>query len=110
MIAQSYSLKTILLLLPAFVIYEVGVFLLLASRGATASYFLAVRNVLSNRKRILKRRRAIQKARRVGDRDLLHSGPIYVPQHLFQDWPTRIVAGLVNRVFSAYWRLVSPVL
>jgi len=110
MIAQSYSLKTILLLLPAFVLYEIEVFLLLARKGAMSSYFSAARHVLSNRKRILERRRAIQSMRRVGDRDLLHSGPIYIPQHLFQDRLTRVGASLLNRAFAIYWRLVGPAL
>ena len=110
MIAQSYSLRTILLLLPALVLYELGVFLLLVSKGATSSYISAARNVLGNRTRILERRREIQSVRRVDDRHLLHSGPTYIPEHLCQDKPTQIGAGLINRIMQVYWRLVGPVL
>jgi GT2 family glycosyltransferase len=109
LIVQSYALKTIVLLLPALAVYEVAVLALLVRRQAAGEYLKAVRQVLARRKRVLERRQAIQSLRRVGDRDLLHCGPIFVPGHLLQDGFIRAGARLLNRMFSTYWRLIRPV-
>lgn len=109
-IAQSYSLRTILITLPALIAYEILVFFLVFKNRALGEYFAAAKYVFDNFGKILKKRRAVQRLRRVSDRELLHSGPIYIPPPLDKDRFIASGARALNRLFATYWSVVGAVL
>lgn len=103
---QSYSLRTILLLMPALLLYELVLLAFLAKRGELGEYWRALRALAESRSRWLTERRRIQGLRARRDRELLVSGPIYVPRLLLRRGWEQAALGILDLVFRTYWRAI----
>jgi GT2 family glycosyltransferase len=107
-ILECYEIKTLLLILPAFIIMEIGLILFSLQNGSLKEklkvwqYFLS----LKNWQYIKKARARNQNLRKVRDREIakLITGKIWYQE--VGDWKLR----LINPIFNAYWRLVRVVL
>jgi GT2 family glycosyltransferase len=107
-ILECYEIKTLLLILPAFIFMELGLILFSLQNGSLKEkikvwkYFLS----LKNWQYILKARARNQRLRQVRDREIarLITGKIWYQE--VGGWKLR----LANLVFGAYWRLVRAVL
>ncbi|QXD16202.1 glycosyltransferase [Rhodocaloribacter litoris] len=110
-ITTHYAVRTLLVIAPALVLFEVvqcGFFLM---RGIPHLYLKGTWKALRHLPQFVRRRREIQALREVADRDVLSGGPLYVRPA--GGGLGRLVAfgvRIVSRLLSYYWRLVRPLL
>ena len=104
-----YRWRTLALLVPAWMMVEGGMILLSARHGllgqlltAHAYYFRPSTWPLLGR-----RRREVQRLRRVSDREVVKQ---FVSRIEFQDSPPTGFTQVANAVFGWYWRAVSPLI
>ncbi len=107
MIIQTYSLKTLILISPALLIYEMSLFILLLFKRASTNYFKALIYILSNLPNLIRKRKQIQAVRVVPDRDLMESGTIYFPESIQGSGIGKVGMAILNGFFNAYWRVVN---
>lgn len=106
-IITHYSILTLLLLFPALVIYEGMQFLFMLVKRMGGIYFKSNFMALKKIPAFLEKRRRIQKLRRVSDRQVLHSGNIYLAPSLLKNnsFLTFLLKG-ISSFFDIYWKLV----
>lgn len=108
-ILEMYSWKTVLVCLPALAVYELSLILFMVYKGRGNEYVRGMFYVLTHLRPILASRRAIQRKRRVSDRDLMTSDDIFVfPEHLKSRFILFGYRGL-NAFLNAYWKLVRRI-
>lgn len=106
-ILEMYQLRTILLSLPALLLYELSLLGFLGMKGALGDYFRGWKVFLSELPDVLRNRRRIQGFRRVPDRALLGAGDIFIYS---DELGSRILAlgyRCLNGVLNGYWRLIQ---
>ncbi|HEU5041099.1 MAG TPA: glycosyltransferase [Gemmatimonadales bacterium] len=106
-VAQSYSLRTILLLAPGLAAYEVVQLAGAIRKGWLGPWTRAAWWMARNPGTTLRRRRAVQAARRVSDRELLVAGPLPFTPGLIAGGVERLARRWVERVAEAAWRRAS---
>jgi GT2 family glycosyltransferase len=106
-IIETYALKTLFLLTPALLLYEVALFLFLCLKGQQRQYLRSMRDVLASFPHLIRKRAALQKSRTISDRDLLVGGPIYIRANLVEKTYLRLSMSVLNGMFEGYWRLVK---
>jgi GT2 family glycosyltransferase len=109
-ITQTYSLRSLILLAPAFLLYEASLFTFLLLSGMVWLYLRAMRDVVTNVPRLLQKRRALQRLRTISDREILVGGPIYIRENFIAAPHLRLGMNVLNRVAAGYWRLVRNLL
>ncbi|EKV03209.1 putative glycosyltransferase [Leptolyngbya sp. PCC 7375] len=102
----TYSWKTILLLLPALMVYEISLVTFLVLKGSIAEYIKAVFEVISDLPKILEKRRLVQKQRRLPDREVIHNGPINIRKDLVENRVIAFLKSLLDSFFIFYWKLI----
>ncbi len=107
---KTYSLRSLILLAPALIWFELANILFLLFKGAIGEWFKGAWLTLKSFGKIMEKRKAAQSIKRVPDNQLLRSGEIYM-------FPSRMggsVIAVFKRMFEAtldiYWFLVSPFL
>lgn len=98
-----YQIKTMILILPALFLYELITIIMLFPKKLAAPY---IKGILQGFKGAMAKRKIIQKTRRVKDKDFLCAGPIYIPQAYLSNPLYKFGIGCMDRIFSAYWRLI----
>ncbi len=107
-ILTHYSIVTLVLLLPAFVLYELMQFAFMTAKKMPHLYIKGNLLVLKNLPLILKKRKKIQKLRKVSDKNVLYSGHIYVaPSVLQNNAMLRVSVGMISIFFNLYWKIVK---
>jgi GT2 family glycosyltransferase len=105
---QSYAGRTLLLLAPCLLFYELFQLAGAARKGWLGIWLRAAGWVLAHPGVTLRRRRQIQQTRRVGDRALLTGGPLPFAPGLAASQMERAGRALLDRLAVGYWRLVGP--
>ena len=110
-VLSHYELRTLLLIAPALVLYELTQALFLTLKGMPHLYVLGTFDALAGLPSTLRRRKDVQALRKVPDRVVLFSGELYVrPEHSGgRATAAKAVQGL-SRVLDVYWRMVRPLL
>lgn len=106
-ILEMYQLRTILLSLPAFALYELSLASFLVMKGAWRDYLRGWRTVLGDLPGILRVRKRIQSSRQVPDRELMGAGDIFIYSDEISNGLLMHGYRLMNAVLNGYWRLVS---
>jgi len=107
-ILTHYSLRTILLLIPAFTIYEIAQFLFFVVKGIPNQYFRGNLLVLKNLRLISDKRKRIQKLKKVSDMKLVFAGKLHVSATAKKESKlTKFLIECLSGFLSGYWRLVS---
>jgi hypothetical protein len=105
-----YRLRSLVLLAPALVIYEVVALAFAIRRGWLGSWCRAWGWQLAHLRDTLRRRRWVQARRQVDDGLLLVGGPIpLAPGVLSSPLERKAAAGLAH-VLDWYWRLIRPLI
>jgi GT2 family glycosyltransferase len=108
-ILKLYEWKTLILILPALLVFEAAQAVLLLAKGGFADYCKANRDVLRSLPETFEKRYSFRKMKQKRDRDWLQSGDMYVPQSVVKS--TSLI-GILNtvlfRAFDGYWAIVSP--
>jgi GT2 family glycosyltransferase len=105
---KDYSLRTLLLLAPAFLVYEGAQLAISVRKGWMPEWRRALRFVLDHRHEILMERRRIQASRLVADRRLLRGGPLPFTDRLAAGGLERVGQHLLSGALRAWWALVRP--
>jgi GT2 family glycosyltransferase len=105
--ALCYRGRTIALLLPVLLAYEVATVAFAASRGFLREWWAGWRWIVANRAAIGRERRALQSRRARSDRELLGAEPLPLAAGLVEGRALERAIGLFDRSLAAYWRVVA---
>lgn len=106
LILTTYSARTLLVLSPALLAYEVLLLAFLTLRRVPHRYVAGNADLLRSLPRVLRRRRAVLATKRRSDRELLTSGFMNMRADAAGGGgAVRVAYRLVNRFFQAYWAL-----
>lgn len=103
LILVNYSWQSILVLLPAFLVYECSLVGFLMIKGKLMDYLAANREVVCMLPAILAKRREVQALRRRPDREILSGGFMNMRADLAGGPLLRGAYRVLNRFFNAYW-------
>jgi GT2 family glycosyltransferase len=109
-VALTYQARSLLVLLPALLLYDLCLFGFLLLKGEQGVYLRALRDLVRARAELLEKRRRIQADRRVGDRELFTSGELYVPGVYRGSVLSRSALAVLNGILNRYWWLARRLL
>lgn len=105
-ILETYHLKTILLSLPAMIVYELAVLAFLLGHRRIGDYFRALLNTLRRIPSILHTRRRVQRRRQVRDGRLMGAEDIFVYRDYVTSRPALLAYRALNGFLAGYWRCI----
>lgn len=111
-ILKNYDLKTIVLLTPVFLIFELMQFIFFTVKKLPLVYLKANLDVFKHLKSILRKRRKVMQIKKVKDKEILVSGDIYMRQSLSEK-SYLIQSGLYRLMLFAlngYWKIIRKTL
>jgi GT2 family glycosyltransferase len=100
-----YRVRTLMILLPALVLYEFATLTVALSRGWATEWAAAWWWQLRNVQLILARRRTIQRARVLDDKQLLVGGALPLAPGFVQSRAVNLIVRCLSGVLSGYWTL-----
>lgn len=106
-VLKNYSVRTLLVLTPVFLIHEVAQFTIAARKGWRGEWWRAATWVLRNARAIWRERRVVQSMRRVPDRELLRGGRIPFRSELTSGAFEEATRRVLDAVVVAYWKLAG---
>jgi hypothetical protein len=106
-ILSHYALRTIVLLSPALVLYELILVAFVIRRRVFLAYLKAMAWLAVHPGSILKKRKHIQQMKRVSDADLLVAGELNFVPGLAQSRFEQAVIHAITRFLTGYWNLVK---
>ncbi|MFQ5628065.1 MAG: glycosyltransferase [bacterium] len=110
-ILSHYSIATIVLLIPAFIVYEIMLFGFMLMKRLPHLYFKSNFLILKDLPLIIKKRKQIQKMRTVSDKGVLYSGNMYIAPVLLKGSAIfRFLSNILSGFFNVYWKLVKPLI
>jgi len=107
LILQTYSFRTLFLITPALVVYEISVLVFLTLKGALSEYLKGNLAVIKNFGKLMKKRQKVQLLKKVSDREVLHAGKVNIRKDLLDNKYISIAKEFLNRFFNSYWQLVK---
>ena len=107
---EMYQLRTLLLITPALLFYELPLFGFLLMQKRPADYFKGMATVVGQLPDIFKQRKKIQAKRVVPDRDLIGCGDIFVYSDEMSSPVLRAGYKFLNNALSFYWRIIRNAL
>ncbi|MEM7212889.1 MAG: glycosyltransferase, partial [Pseudomonadota bacterium] len=102
-----YRLRTLLLLLPALMLYEIATFVVAVRRGWSRQWAQSWLWQIQNGSAIASRRRRMRRLRKVPDRKLLIGGPPPLAPGTLESTLERGLVRMLSQLLNAYWRLVK---
>jgi hypothetical protein len=105
-ISKCYATKTIAILFPALLAFEIMQFAWLLSRGSIRIWSRAIRAYWHSRKSVFDKRQFLQNIRRVADREVLRDGPLPLTQIVRDGVAARPLVTTADHLMRGYWRLV----
>ncbi len=106
-IVKNYAFKTLLLLSPVFLMYELFQFAGVIKKGWVGQWIKAAGWMVLHVGPVLQKRRVIQKARKTPDREILRNGPIPFTKDLTKSPLERQAKKFLDRLTATYWKLVQ---
>lgn len=103
MLATAYSRRTLLLLAPVLIVFELGLTGLALMKGFVGLRLSALRRAWTSRRQFLRRRREIQERRRVPDAAVLRGGRLMHPDALDAGFLLRWSVRAVSLLSDIYW-------
>jgi GT2 family glycosyltransferase len=103
-ILKLYSWRTILVLLPAFVVYDLSQAVFLTMKGAGREWLRGTMGGMRDLPRILHKRSQFQPLKVVPDREWLSGGEMYVPPVLMRGGLVTAGKKFLERFFALYWK------
>jgi len=108
LILKSYAWRTVILLIPALLLYELSLMVFMAAKGGLGHYLKGNIRLLGDLPGILRERRRVQKHKRCRDRDLLSGGGMNIRHDLVKNPLVRHAHRLLDTVLRAYWSCIRP--
>lgn len=109
-IATLYSKRTLIIIIPALVTFELALAVFLNIGKNRRGYWRAVRLFVAEVPEILQRRRMIGSIRiEKSDRCFLDAGRITLTGYLGTAYKLQTIANIISKILTFYWIVVSPV-
>jgi len=105
-LAKCPELRTLVLIGPGLVLYELVALSFAAVSGNLGGWFRGKVGFLRGLPDVLAARREVQRARTVGDRDLLVGGPLTLSPNVERRAVARWLSRGLDRALAAWWRIV----
>jgi GT2 family glycosyltransferase len=105
-VGKSYSRRTLMLLLPILVVYEIAQLIGLSKNGWLPEWWQAVRCFCSHLPALRQKRLLTQSRRQLADRDLLCGGPLPFTAAMRTGAADRFAITWMGRTANLYWILV----
>ncbi len=102
-----YRPRTLVVLLPALLLYEIATLVLAARRGWLAPWGRAWLSLLRDVGTIAERRRRMRRLRRADDKELLEAGELPLTPGFLSSALERSLVGFLSQFFNGYWRLAA---
>lgn len=100
---KTYYWRTLLLILPMILVYELFLVSFLLIKRQPGSYFLANLSVLSRLPVILRKRNVVQRLRKVKDKEVLTTGSFTVREDVLGNpWLSKVIS-FFNKGIDTYW-------
>ena len=106
LILRTYSFRTIFLIIPALLTYEISVVIFLAWKGALSKYVEANLAVFKDFKRSMNKRGRVQALKKIRDREVLYAGDFHIRGDLIEKKYLKLAKNLLNRTLNSYWKVV----
>jgi GT2 family glycosyltransferase len=107
-ILKNYEFKTLLLISPVFFIYEIFQLAGVVKKGWLVEWLKAFSWIILHSFEILRKRRNIQEARKIRDREILRNGPIpFRESDLIKSPWERMGINFLNRFAAFYWKRIE---
>lgn len=107
MLLKNFSLRTLLVLAPMYLVYELAQLALIVKKGWLREWWQAVRWIAGNLPATLCERRRIQRLRVVPDREILVGGAAPFRAELMGSSLERYARQGLDALLGAYWRLAA---
>lgn len=107
---KNFSLRTLLIMTPLYVFYELSQLLLVIKKGWVREWWRSVTWIVANLPAVLRERRRIQRRRRVPDREILIGGRIPFRRELTSGRAERLALGFLDAVVVWYWKLTAKLI
>jgi GT2 family glycosyltransferase len=101
-----YRLKTLIILSPALLVYELSTLAMMLNRGWMRIWGKAMASVLKNKTYLLKRRKWVQAKRRRHDREILTGGLLPAAKGLMESRFEKACLSILSLILNLYWSLV----
>ena len=109
-IIKHYAMRTLVLLFPILLLYEVLQFAGAIKKGWLPQWGKGLIWVITHLPETLRKRRMIQKVRRTPDREILVGGPIPFTAELTDSRLERMVRATMDRFVALYWKGVKQLI
>jgi hypothetical protein len=96
-----------MLLMPAFLVYELAQFVVVIQKGWLGEWWRAAVWMIQNSPHVLEQRRKVQKARCTPDRVLMTNGPIPFRDEIAAGPVARTGRRTLDAVLGLYWRGIA---
>jgi GT2 family glycosyltransferase len=106
LILKSYAWRTLVLLAPALLFYELCLLGFMAVRGTPLTYLKSNFLVLRDLPAILRERKHVQRFKRRRDRDLLSGGRMNIRRDLVKNPAVRLAHQTIDAVLRVYWSCI----
>jgi len=103
-----YRLRTILILLPALVLFEIAAFSMACKNGWAGAWLESWSWQIENAAAIRARRRRQMAARKLPDRAILGGGPPPLAPGLLKGRLAKTLFSLLSKTFNVYWAIARP--
>lgn len=103
-VIKCYAPRTLLLLGPALLLFELLQFSWLLVQRRPGVWFRALTSLWRSRHRVLASRRVVQRTRRVSDGRVLRDAPLPMTRHVRGSRAVTTVGPAVDRMLRRYWR------
>lgn len=110
MLLKDYEWRTLMVAVPALLLFEVFVAATLLAMGAGSEYARAIADVGAHLPEIMQQRRLVQAVRQVADSELLCAGMLVAPRHLQQRKSVRVGFATLTSGARLYWSFARRLL
>jgi GT2 family glycosyltransferase len=104
---KLYQWRTLLLVSPMLMLYEVLLLAVLAKNGHAGAYFRGLTGLTKMLPDLPKARREVAHMRRRHDRVAMEAGPLLVPADFLKSPQLRVAKQILDDVLMAYWRAIN---
>jgi GT2 family glycosyltransferase/acetyltransferase-like isoleucine patch superfamily enzyme len=102
-ILKNYNLRTILVTLPAILIYQLAILCFFTLKGQLKEFLAGSFSVIGDLPSVLRKRREIMKIKKVNDRQILRGKGIDLMGDAGESKLVRMASKMLNLFFTGYW-------
>jgi GT2 family glycosyltransferase len=106
-IAKAYRLRSLLLLLPLLLFYELATLAGAVKKGYAREWWAAVLQLVHHWPALCTKRARVQDTRRIADRQILRNGPLPFTAAMRSSRGERFAVALIGGIVTAYWKCVK---